>query len=353
MKPDNQSTISIWTTSAAVSAGLLATTTLTIGCILGRQWTLCNKDAKRSDGGGNQGQKTLEKIGQKYLTPNNTLPSDKERYLGGDKVEKGFARVYEEILAPFRSKKDIYLLEVGVWYGKSLAMWADWFESATIVGVDVSLKRFQHHRQELLKLGAFQRNPIQVFELDTSSLKFAEWIRNMQVSMDIVIDDGNHSASSQWKLFALVFPLMAQGGVYIVEDIVEPDNFFIRHDVGFAALLAAITNFGAYKKAVEVEWRTVHAMQKRQKSTLVALDHVKSFLDGVSFGSEENAEKTKLQREFQKLERGIGSLHLNEDDKTREWGATPSEQQLRSLQKLAKDINRAEVRGQQVIFYKK
>lgn len=143
---------------------------------------------------------SLDEIGCRYLT--NTSTRERDSYTGGDKtsVGLGFTAHYNQILAPFRQEENVRFLEIGVWYGKSLAMWCDYFTSGTciIYGVDINLDRFQEHRRELERMGAFTRNQLSVHQFDTSSKAFASWARDILGGIDIVLDDGNHAASSQW-----------------------------------------------------------------------------------------------------------------------------------------------------------
>jgi hypothetical protein len=74
---------------------------------------------------------SLDDIGRRYLTSAATRDS----YTGGDKTSDGlgFTLHYDAILSPFRHKHNVRFLEVGVWYGKSLAMWCDYFTSGSCV----------------------------------------------------------------------------------------------------------------------------------------------------------------------------------------------------------------------------
>ena len=47
-------------------------------------------------------------------------------------------RNYERVFEPLVARGDVRLLELGVWKGASLAMWADYFEGGTIAGLDIN-----------------------------------------------------------------------------------------------------------------------------------------------------------------------------------------------------------------------
>ena len=46
----------------------------------------------------------------------------------------------------------------------------------------------------------------------------------MMPGFDIIIDDGSHDPKDQIKSFESLFPSLKCGGVYVVEDIMEPRN---------------------------------------------------------------------------------------------------------------------------------
>ena len=69
---------------------------------------------------------TLDQIGQLYIT-NYKLGRGKD-YRGGDKtvLGKGFTLKYHELFEK-RRDDEVELLELGVLYGRSIAMWSDYF----------------------------------------------------------------------------------------------------------------------------------------------------------------------------------------------------------------------------------
>jgi hypothetical protein len=80
--------------------------------------------------------------------------------------------------------------------------------AATIVGIDIdprcAVVDSEHHR---VRIGS-QADP--------------EFLRSVVEEMggvDVVIDDGSHVASHQMKSFETLFPLLTDGGLYIVEDL--------------------------------------------------------------------------------------------------------------------------------------
>jgi hypothetical protein len=168
---------------------------------------------------------TLDEIGLRYMATSQ-FQGGKEKYQGGDKTSagQGFTASYEELIAPFRRARGVQLLEIGVFYGKSLALWCDALSSdATVHGVDINLARWRVHSEELRALGAFRHANVQVYEQDTSSDAFAAFAASLP-PLDVIIEDGNHTADSQWRLLCTLFARVRPGGVYVIEDIEQPST---------------------------------------------------------------------------------------------------------------------------------
>lgn len=89
-------------------------------------------------------------------------------YTGGDKTSlaHGFTKHYQTLLQHLRLEP-VQLLELGVFHGKSLAMWSEYFAQGTVHGVDINLKHFYANESELRKRG-----------LDTSRLRVyqVKWV---------------------------------------------------------------------------------------------------------------------------------------------------------------------------------
>ena len=222
---------------------------------------------------------TLDEIGLRYMSKS-AYKAGREAYQGGDKTSagQGFTSSYEELLAPLRHASGVVLLEVGVWYGKSLAMFSDFLApDATIHGVDISLARWNTHSAELRDMGAFRRGAVHVHQHDTSSDEFAAFASGLP-PLDVVIDDGNHTAASQWQVFTLLFPRLRSGGTYIIEDIEEPSGLFSMLKLG--SLVAAVSarpgvlwkcrEVHEAREAAVVDAERLHAEALRKERAAVA-----------------------------------------------------------------------------------
>ena len=120
---------------------------------------------------------------------------------------------YEQHFAGLRKKK-LNILEIGIGGykdprggGNSLRMWKDYFPHSTIHGLDLYDKSaLAQERIRIHKGSQFDRDCL---------LK----IHQQMGSIDIVIDDGSHYSEHVIFTFKILFPLLAENGLYVVEDI--------------------------------------------------------------------------------------------------------------------------------------
>lgn len=89
--------------------------------------------------------------------------------------------------------------------GASLFMWRDFFPNAIIYGVDVESSILCDER-------------IVSIHSDSRDLSLAG---KLPSDLDLIIDDGAHDLAIQWKTFLNLFPLLRDGGFYIIEDAEE------------------------------------------------------------------------------------------------------------------------------------
>jgi len=167
---------------------------------------------------------TLDTLGRKYI--NNFGPLEKKEYKGGDKttLRKGFTIRYDELFSPKRCDK-INFLELGVFTGRSLAMWSDYFPNGTVYGIDIHLEMFKRAEPELKNLGAFSNNNIKLIEIDNRSDEFKIMAKEFPM-FDFIVDDADHKSKSQFDNFMLLFPKLKSGGIYVIEDIITPGGVF-------------------------------------------------------------------------------------------------------------------------------
>ncbi len=115
--------------------------------------------------------------------------------------------IYHRHFARFRSRP-IRFLEIGVYKGGSLDMWRHYFHAdSVIVGVDTKSDCAQ-----------FDGGQIKVRIGNQKDAGFLNGVVDEFGPFDIIVDDGGHVSSDQIASFRILYPQMAENGVYLVED---------------------------------------------------------------------------------------------------------------------------------------
>lgn len=123
--------------------------------------------------------------------------------------------VYEKHLARFRGS-DVHVAEIGICGGGSLKMWRWYFgEAATIIGIDI-LNVVRVYRNNP-KYG----RPNRILIGDQNDSQFWRRFKQVVPRLDVVIEDGVHTAQGSWTPLQELVPHLTPGGVYIVEDILD------------------------------------------------------------------------------------------------------------------------------------
>lgn len=146
--------------------------------------------------------------------------------LGGDKMGRdrnNYAEVYARLLTDFVPQR---IVELGVFQGASMAVWCELFPEADVIGLDLSFDRYHANVFALKERGAFKTNSPLLHEWDAYSDE-AEFLRDLG-DIDLFIDDGPHTQDAIENVLGLVGPLMAPGGIYVVEDFPEGDRLLAK-----------------------------------------------------------------------------------------------------------------------------
>ena len=115
--------------------------------------------------------------------------------------------IYERYFASYR-EKPAKILEIGVNQGGSLDLWRRYFgPDATIFGIDINPRCAERvTAPNQVRIGS-QADP-----------DFLRRVVGEMGNPDIVLDDGSHRAQHQRTSFETLFPLLAEGGLYVIED---------------------------------------------------------------------------------------------------------------------------------------
>lgn len=101
----------------------------------------------------------------------------------------------------------INLLEIGVDRGGSLFTWQKYFPHSQITGIDIN--------PDCKK---FEEDNIKVFIGDQADTAFLNSVNEKTGPYDIIVDDGGHMMNQQITSFKTLFPLLKDGGYYVIED---------------------------------------------------------------------------------------------------------------------------------------
>ena len=126
-------------------------------------------------------------------------------YRGSIPCSWDYLRHYESLFHEFKHA-DFNFIEIGVMGGSSISVWLEYFSRATIVGVDI---------QPDCAVFSRGRAIVEIGSQDDADFLYSVADR---YPPHIVIDDGSHFAAHIIKSFEILFPRVAPGGLYIVED---------------------------------------------------------------------------------------------------------------------------------------
>jgi hypothetical protein len=128
-----------------------------------------------------------------------------------------YLRAYEEEFSPYRrgfplsngDVRPLRFLEIGTRHGGSLQMWRKYFGSEALIwGVDLDPRCTAIDDPDLsIRIGS-QGDP-----------NFLADVVEEMGGVDIVLDDGSHMGRHQLISLKTLFPRLADGGLYAVEDL--------------------------------------------------------------------------------------------------------------------------------------
>lgn len=120
---------------------------------------------------------------------------------------KHYLGVYDDHLSRYRGT-DVHVLEIGVNHGGSLQLWRKYFgDRAKLYGVDVNPHCL-----------ALEEADTKIFIGDQSDRGFLASLAAQIPRIDVLIDDGGHSMAQQIATYEVLFPHVAEDGVYLCED---------------------------------------------------------------------------------------------------------------------------------------
>ena len=128
-----------------------------------------------------------------------------------DKWGKGnhpYLAVYDKLFERMKDRVN-NILEIGVYRGDSLNLWAEYFINSKIYGIDPDTWQIDiplHSNIIILKEDAYRRETIKI-------------LKNVG-KFDLIIDDGSHLKIHQKFVIENYFDLLTDDGILIIEDCV-------------------------------------------------------------------------------------------------------------------------------------
>lgn len=117
-----------------------------------------------------------------------------------------FSKIYDEYFNHLKEKATA-VLEIGVNDGASMKVLEEYFLNANIYGLDIDDKtQYNTTRINCIKVNQ---------SLDSELEEFCK----QDIKFDIIIDDGSHHVQDQQKTFGYLFPMLKDGGIYVIEDL--------------------------------------------------------------------------------------------------------------------------------------
>ena len=140
----------------------------------------------------------------------NTGKYDTDKYFGHPwKTHCYVEEVYGKYLAK-RKETAKNVLEIGIYSGGSVLLWRDYFPNATIYGMDIKNCRAIEGQDRIVQMVG-----------DAYSDGMVNRVRG--IKFDVIIDDGPHTLDSMTHYFNKYLSLLNEGGIFILEDIPNPE----------------------------------------------------------------------------------------------------------------------------------
>lgn len=119
-----------------------------------------------------------------------------------------YLKIYSFYFSPVRAKA-LKFLEIGIFQGRSVKLWENYFPNADLHFIDISLDACSYFSSRAKYHIADQENPSQLLNV----------VKEAGGDFDIIIDDGGHTMQQQIVSFITLFPHLKSGGLYVIEDL--------------------------------------------------------------------------------------------------------------------------------------
>ncbi len=239
------------------------------------------------------------------------LTSTYARFFGGTSGGGGASSSTSSSPRPRTSIRRV--MEIGVFRGCSLAMWARYFPTARIVGVDhftgqQGTGRFSHLRGPKLRksaehiasqfVSADGDRRIQLRSADQSSAADLDrLVRNLsETPFDLIIDDGSHRPADQLRTFEALLPLVRPGGWYVIEDIGSSWNRAYGHLRGGLSAAELRASLEATALGLVTAWLRHGRFSAAHRADLPQLEKIQSSIRCAFFAASHDGATALFRR---------------------------------------------------------
>jgi hypothetical protein len=112
------------------------------------------------------------------------------------------------------------ILELGIWDGGSMVFWSEFFRPTKLVAIDLAKKEDSKYFLAYKDSRKLHHSLKTYWGVDQSDSRRLREISKADFTgpLDLVIDDASHVYESTKASFETLFPLLRNGGIYIIED---------------------------------------------------------------------------------------------------------------------------------------
>lgn len=130
-----------------------------------------------------------------------------------------YLSVYEKELEPYRHSA-LNVLEIGVWKGDSLRIWGAYFTQADVYGIDCS-ETPHGGMADLRPMIAEGMHNIHIMDA-TNAFEVSKVFNG--IKFDFICEDAAHYTAQQVQIYNIFKHYLAEGGLYVIEDVQELDK---------------------------------------------------------------------------------------------------------------------------------
>jgi len=194
--------------------------------------------------------KSLEDILNQYSAVNTHYGTDKT-------TSHSYGTVYNHLFGPYKHADSI--LEIGFDGGASLLAYADYFQNATIYGIDI-----ENNLLDTVKTHPRIKTYIGDATFDTT-------IHHFSNTYDIIIEDASHMLHHQVQHFHDYHTFVKPGGIYIIEDVAEANKDALAEHLESFAKELGFTMYTFDLRSIKNRFDDIlFVFQKKTNSSILA-----------------------------------------------------------------------------------